>query len=159
MIYPRWSPGQKILRSLFSRARFSAKCATRSLPRKVGKSPLLPPSHRETKALNIPRSSEPEWASHLEGSGLLISPPRDFIIGNISSVPLPAPRGGLGTCRSVRTLEGHWRGIEAPSRICLGPETSPLPALPPVSCFCSVFFSTRLSQEQRNYLFASVKLQ
>lgn len=112
LIYPSWSPGQKILCSLFSRAHFSAKCGAHPLPKKVGELPLLTPSHWKTKALNIPKSREPAWASHLEGSRLLIFfPPRDFIIWNIFSVPLSVPQGDLGTYRSVWTLEGHWRVI------------------------------------------------
>lgn len=101
LIYPSCSPGQKILCSLFSRAHFSAKCGTHPLPRKVGRLPLLTSSHQKTKALNIPKSREPEWASHLEGSGLLIFFSIDFIIWDIFTVPQSVPKGDLGTYRSV----------------------------------------------------------
>lgn len=121
-IYASWRPGQKILQSLLSRAHFSAKCATHSLPRKVGELPLLTPSHQKTKALNIPSSREPEWASHLEGSGLLIFPPwRLYNLKYFLSASV-GPLGWLGTFGSVWTLEGHWRVIEVSLFLRLRPE-------------------------------------
>lgn len=122
LISASWSPGQKILCSLFSRAHFSAKCATHSLPRKVGELPLLTPGHRETKALTIPRSREPAWASHLEGSGLLIFPPQRLYNMKYFLSASAVPQGDLGTYRSVWTLEGHWRVIGVSLLICLRPE-------------------------------------
>lgn len=111
LIQPSWSPGQNIPCSLFSRAHFSAKCEAHPLPRKVGELPLLTPSHRKTKAPNAPTSSEPEWVSHLEGSGLLIVFPIDLILWNIFSVTQFVPKGDLGTYRSVWTLAGHQRVV------------------------------------------------
>lgn len=109
LIYPSWSPGQKILCSLFSRAHFSAKCGTHPLPRKVGELPLLTLSHQKTKALNTPESSEPEWASHLEGSRLLIfSPQRLYNMEYFLSASV-CP---LGWFRHLQECVNPWRPLE-----------------------------------------------
>ena len=110
LIYPSWSPGQKILCSLFSRAHFSAKCATQSLPRKVGELPLLTPSHQKTKALNISRSSEPGWASHLEGSRLLIFFPTQRL--HNMKYFLSASVCPLGWFRHLQECVNPWRPLE-----------------------------------------------
>lgn len=109
LIYPSCSPGQKILCSLFSRAHFSAKCGTHPLPRKVGRLPLLTSSHQKTKALNIPKSREPEWASHLEGSGLLIFfLYRLYNMGYFHSAPV-SPQGWF---RHLQECVNPWRPLE-----------------------------------------------
>lgn len=141
-IYVSWSPGQKILCSLLSRAHFSAKCATHSLPRKVGELPLLTPSHQKTKALNIPSSREPEWASHLEGSGLLIFPPRRLY--NLKYF-LSASVGPLGCFRHLRECVNPWRPLEGHWSVLTQPPASRLSVLSPLSGFFSVFFFTLFS--------------
>lgn len=158
LIYPSWRPGQKILCSLFLRAHFSAKCGACSLPRKVGGLPFLTSSHQKTKALNVPKSSEPARTSHFDESRLLILSPIDFIVCSASSVLQSVSQGVLGTYGNVWSLKATGESCKCPDSSVWGLSTSTLSVSSLTPCFFSVFSFTLFSNKC-NYLFTFVKLR